>query len=585
MVSKKRKRCEKQSHTRSKKKKKDTEKKTVKQKIKKGKEFIREYVQEMHTIRLQSFLFINWIFETQTLEETFEIKQQDLVQIQKLFIKDRYDCTTIYSNWFQEYKQIFTPIQISFQPLEKSLSYQARKMLTNIQEHLRIDDNIRHYTQRINTHLWKLLHLFYKNKLQFPLNEREQYCFDELMPYKVCAAYFRMMNFSCIKCKIEYLKQLQFISKDKFKNIKLCPRSDFIPGAVYFPLEILNSKVLKEYKFENAFISDGYSFCETTEKSEKIQLYTLENIKFNPRDFDNVYGCDPGVKIPVVMVNPYTKSHFNSIPEFLYEKDKQTKIDNEYIIHQQEWKKKMGGLDYIDFYLKMQTKNKMQLITTELSEANTFVEYLNVVNLHFNGIMSHYNHPNFRQWRFRKYGQKQRCLAMVVQHLTQRAHKKEDVLLDSNKSACTSEYKNDQNILNKAKKRQKWLKKNKTKEKSVLVYWGNGTFGTTYRNNEASSCHQIREYIQKLNHKNLKIQIVDEKNTSSHCCKCEQKFIDSKQTNTSWHHYRLRMCTHCLNNNQAPFYERDYGSAIYIGRRGVSTYETLFSFGNNQAVF
>jgi hypothetical protein len=75
------------------------------------------------------------------------------------------------------------------------------------------------------------------------------------------------------------------------------------------------------------------------------------------------------------------------------------------------------------------------------------------------------------------------------------------------------------------------------------------------------------------------------KNTSSHCCKYEQKFIDSKVTNIPWHHYRLRMCTHCLNNNQAPFYERDFGSAIYIGCRGVSTYEILFPKGNIQAIF
>lgn len=585
MVTKKRKSCGKQSHTKSNKKKKITEKRTVKQKIKKGKEFIREYVQEMHMIRLQSFLFINWIFETQVLQTSFEIKQQDLVQIQKLFIKDRYNCDSEYSSWFQEYSNIYNPIQVSFQPLEKSLSYQARKMLTNIQEHLRMDDNVRHYTQRINTCMWRLLYLFYKGKLEFPLNKRDHYCFYKLMTYKVCEAYFKMMNVNSLKYKIEYLKQLQHISKDKFKHIKLCPRADFIPGAVYFPLEILNSRGLKEYKFENAFVSDGYSFCETTEKSEIIQLNTSEKVQFNPKDFDNVYGCDPGVKIPIVMVNPYITSHFNSIPEFLKEKNKEASIENEYIIFQQEWKKKMGGLDYIDFYLKMQTKNNMQLIITELSEANTFTEYLKVLNTHFNVIMSHYSHPNFRQWRFRKYGQKQRCLAMVVQHLTQRAHKKDDVLLNENKSACTSEYKHDSNILNKAKKRQKWLKRNKTKEKSVLVYWGNGTFGTTYRNNEASSCHQIREYIQKMNHEKLKIQMVDEKNTSSHCCQCEQKFIDSINTNTSWHHYRLRMCTHCLNNNQAPFYERDFGSAIYIGRRGVSTYETLFPLGNIQAIF
>lgn len=604
MVKKKRK-FSGMNHLQTKKRKKietKTKTTTIKSKLKIARKEIRRYVENANEIRIQTLLFINWLFETQTLDSRFIISQQWLNQVQKCFLKDfrfrqispkQYNLklnekkdnklnpeqikeqNTKYkedhvknqlqviqiTQWFNLFKKEY-PVKFISDCPERILSFQSRKILMNLIEFYRLDDNVLHYTKRIHFQLWSLLNekWLHPNKMIFPMTKRmtEAHVILEKVPelfdlFVVVNQHQQLQDkkdyingFDVLVSRINYLKCLRKVSE---KLIYLCPRASFVPGHIHFDTNTMKS--IQKLGFKEAFMSDGYSFCQSSKEEIKTKDLPTKEIDLpDPSSFDIVYGCDPGVKIPICMTTTETQTHFNSIPENLKYLNQSV---SGYIRTQQDWSKSIGTDVYNSFY-KTRLVN-IEAILLDLSKCTSTLEYIKTVYSNYYLLVYEFGHCDYRQWRFRRYGMKQRTLEMVIQHIQERASRDQDIHFSES----------DLQTKRNTRRRKKMLKL--SIKKKVLIYWGNGNFNHTFKNNQTSSCHQIRDFLMKS--KDIEVVITNESRTSKCCLQCEEEYTKSMIPIGS---YRLRMCTDCLSDNKPCFSERDFGSASFILKRGLDKY-------------
>lgn len=363
---------------------------------------------------------------------------------------------TLYQQTYNVYLQDYRDARL--------IMYQSRKILTNINQFYEFEDSaLKAYTKQVHRSLWYYLNTCYQKK-QRPsiINASELQMYEMVKENPELITLYILMRQKPLMMirKVKFLKLLRPLNK---KRIKLCPVSQWIPGHLYFEITKTTGSKWKNMGFQASFSSDGYSYCLSTEtKSNTMNDEDPEVLENNskergphPHEFDFVYGMDPGIKVPLQMCHQNTKTHFSDLDSL------KAYAFNDYQVTQTEWASYIATTEY-NAFIEQKTK-PIQSINELLSQTTNMLEYIQVTTHNFTSLIKVYGHCDFRQWRFRRYGMRQRRLEYVLQHLESRATKDQDVLWQHHLSDI------DMNSLKRAKK------------KKILIYWGNGSFAHTYK--------------------------------------------------------------------------------------------------------
>ncbi len=603
---------------------KETRHRTIKHKLKSEKATkiqIRQFVEHYQLIRVQLYELISWMIEREPTTIAYCCNRNSIAQITKFFfegfdngtyslrgkhaatekallkehkedpvklqaIKEEYDAIrdkgratkdqgkTI----FEEYKSIYPVTYVPKKYKNESLvMYMVTQVVVSVAEFYALDDHgaLKAMTKKTYIHLWSLLYQYTYHKV---LNEEQHQIITTLGPFfYTLLEHFKAMISTPKEMihRVHYLKTLEKIhafyidrkTKEhvpKERTIRYGPRASFIPAHLTFEVSKYKTTWTNKWGFDHTFTTDGYSYC-TLDKNIEVVMKDVDQKENINETYDAFYGVDPGVKRPLQVASLEDVTHFDTQEDVI--------VNNHRLnITQDEWDEYLSTEQYLAFVERQVDRIRPYL--NQLSGATSGHEYRSILlrPKTFSNITYCYAHANFRQWRFRRYGHRLRRLEYVIQHFSERAAKEQDILWQDIGEERDLDATRDAKVKEACVKRKKRLKRQKDKriEKSVLLFWGNGRFGHSYKGNKTSSCHQIQSFIERKKDSKVKIYMVCERNTSNSCRVCQSKdLVNIRNERSREMGLRLRRCNACLSLGMPAFFERDGASAKYILDRGM----------------
>ncbi len=607
---------------------KETRCRTIKHKLRAeetAKIQIRDYVENYHILRIQLYELISWMIEKDPTTIDYCCERNQLKQIAKFFfegfdnseyklrgqhvadekalmkehqddpeklqeIKAYYDAIRAKGRAtkdevkyiFDEYKSIYPVMYVAKKYKNESLiMYMVTRVAVSVAEFYATDDHgaLKAMTKKTYKHLWSLLWQYKNCKVL----DREQHQVITSLGhhfYMLLEHFRNMITNSKQKIhRVYYLKTLEKITplvvnrktkehKTKERNIRYGPRASFIPAHLTFEVSEYVKIWKNKWGFDHTFTTDGFSYCKLDKNIEVTITEVEKKEKVMNQTYDAYYGVDPGVKNPLQVATLADVTHYDTKEEVAH--------SNHHLnITQDEWNEYLCTEEYLQFVRRQEDRIRHYL--NQLSVTKNGHEYRSILlrPRTLANITYCYAHPNFRQWRFRRYCLKLRRLEYVIQHFSERATKDQDIKWQD-ASREIEHVDKDRVVKALARRRQKQLRKERTKkpEKKVLLFWGNGSFGHTYKGNKTSSCHQIKNFIERKNDSKVKIQMVCERNTSNSCRVCKSKDLVRIYNERSRDEgLRLRRCNTCLSSGRPAFFERDCASAKFILDRGKSLWD------------
>ena len=280
-----------------------------------------------------------------------------------------------------------------------------------------------------------------------------------------------------------------------------------------------------------------------------------------------------------------TKTYFYKQNDLI--KHLENHSDDYFKLEQEEWRDAIGTTTYQNIMKERRAKLPwLKECLEELSKSKSIQETITITYTFYDSIFHEFSHPDYRQWKFRKYGMRLSKMELILKHLKCEMKTEKEKIPKFNHELgylkADFDYK---------KKRKKFLKQSTQKGKRTILFWGDGSFNTNFKKNNCSPCHSIRDFFTRACKSKVDLILVNEDYTSKHCSVCEKE-IDKKNDTTfkingTKKEYRLRKCNFCLDAQRPSFFERDMGSSSFILKRGMKEMiETKFLrkqiFINNQ---
>eukprot|EP00835_Amoeboradix_gromovi_P001983 NODE_102_length_20354_cov_0.272018.p5 type:complete len:257 gc:universal NODE_102_length_20354_cov_0.272018:15619-14849(-) len=240
-----------------------------------------------------------------------------------------------------------------------------------------------------------------------------------------------------------------------------------------------------------------------------------------------------------------TQTHFNCENELKNYLENDS--DNLFKLEQDDWKAAIGTVKYQEIMKKRRDKLPwLKECFERLSRATSIQETVTITHEHYRAFFIEYDHPEYRQWKFRKYGMKLSKMELILKQLKREIvfEPHEMPAYNDNLSHLVADY-------DFKRKRKKFLKKKSvSNDKKTILFWGDGQFNTNFKQNNCSPCHSIRDFFIRACKSKVTVELVDEYHTSKMCSVCENEIDKSNDVSITLNEmkkeYRLRKCTFCL---------------------------------------
>lgn len=170
-----------------------------------------------------------------------------------------------------------------------------------------------------------------------------------------------------------------------------------------------------------------------------------------------------------------------------------------------------------------------------MSKATNIQETIEIIYKNYFSIFLEYSHPEYRQWKFRKYGMRLSKMEFILKQLTgemtsQIENQAQMPVIDLQLGHLRAD-------LEFKDRRNRFLKENSKKtDQKTVIFWGDGQFNTNFNKNNDITKTVMRNGMEM--------------------------------------EYRLRKCTFCLDLHRPHLFERDVSSSNFILKRGMQLMKT-----------